>query len=317
MKALYATNYSFYKENQKKPLNFVLLSDLHFSAKIKNHVLQSVAEYAKKQHPDYILFLGDLVHSIDDLDDKDQLLRFTSFFERLTNIAPVISILGNHDFYRHDKYMRGRWRVVSPDPITKLASQIPNLTFLQNQSYEDDNLYIYGFSPDSEYYCYDSAHGGKSSVFNPQQEDKNILLHNFRQTPETQLHKPRKNRTNIFLNHSPIYLGDKDIKPFLQDFNILISGHMHNGVVPPALNDVWLSTRGIMAPGHKLFQPRTRNAMMSYKDPNIILGAIQTIQPGLNPTGILSHAFPIFVATLTVSNDITCKHRPRKKRQYL
>lgn len=56
---------------------------------------------------------------------------------------------------------------------------------------------------------------------------------------------------------------------------------------------------------------------MSYNDPNIILGAIQTIRPGISLEGFLSHAFPIYTATLSFSDDITCKRHPRKKRKYL
>ena len=92
---------------------------------------------------------------------------------------------------------------------------------------------------------------------------------------------------------------------------------MHNGVVPPALNDFWQSDRGLVAPGYSIFPRRSRNATMSYKDPNIILGAVQSIQPGINLQGILSHAFPIYTATLKFSDDISCKRHPRKKRQYL
>lgn len=316
MKALYATNYSFYKENRKKPLKFVLLSDLHFSSRLKNRVTQSVVKFTTEQKPDYILFLGDIVHSLDEIESDESLLRLTSFFENLASIAPVIGVLGNHDFYRYDGG-HDQWRIANPSRLIDSLNNIDNVQFLNNSSFENDDLYIYGFSPDSEYYCYDSAHGNKSSIFNPQQEDKNILIHNLKQIPENKLHKLSKNKSKLFLCHSPVFLGDSDTRPFVSDFDIAISGHMHNGVVPPALNDIWLSDRGIMAPGHKLFPRRTRNAIMSYKDPNIILGAIQTIQPGLNPVGILSHAFPIFAASLTISDDFSCKHRPRKKRQYL
>lgn len=316
MKAIYQTSYSFYQD-RKTPLNLVLLSDLHFSAKIKDIVLEKVANWTEEQKPDYILLLGDLVHCLDELDNNKQSKRFMSFIERLSAIAPVFSILGNHDYYRRDEEKRGCWRVSNPEAITKLFIDNPRITFLQNESYEDENLYLYGIAPDSDYYCYDSAHGGKSTIFSPQFEDKNILIHNFKQIPNEKLHNLPEDKTKLFLCHSPVYLADKEIKPFLKDFDAYISGHMHNGVVPPAMNDVWLSDRGILAPGNSLFPHRARNANMSYKDPNIILGAIQSIQPGFNLEGFLGHVFPIYTATLSFSNDITCKRHPRKKRQYL
>lgn len=316
MKAIYQTSYSFYQD-RKTSINFILLSDLHFSAKVKNATLERVAEWVENQKADYILLLGDLVNCLDELDDNSQLNRFTSFIERLSAVAPIISILGNHDYYRHDKERRGCWRVSNPAPITAAFKDNPRITFLQNESYEDDNLYIYGIAPDSDYYCYDSAHGGKSTIFNPQYEDKNILIHNFKQIPDEKLHNLPTSKIKLFLCHSPIYLADKKIKPFISDFDAYISGHMHNGVVPPAMNDVWLSGKGILAPGNSLFPRRARNATMSYDDPNIILGAIQTIQPGFNIEGFLSHAFPIFTATLSFSQDTTFKRHPRKKHQYL
>ena len=317
MKAIYQTSYSFYKENQKKPLNFVLLSDLHFSAKVKNITLERVAEWTENQKPDYIFLLGDLVNCLDELNDKAQRDRFTSFIERLSAVAPIISILGNHDYYRHEGTKRGIWRVSDPTPIMEALKGNPRVAFLLNESYEDENLYLYGIAPDSDYYCYDTAHGEKSSIFAPQYEDKNILLHNFKQIPSEKLHDLPKGKIKIFLCHSPVFLNDKQIRPFITDFDAYISGHMHNGVVPPAVNDVWLSDKGILAPGNALFPRRARNANMTYKDPNIILGSIQTIQPGFNFEGLLSHAFPIYTATLTISEDETCKRHPRKKRQYL
>ena len=317
MKALYKTSYSIYKENQKKPLKFVLLSDLHFSKKIKNYVLQAVLDFTAKEKPDYILLLGDLIHSVDELDNEAQKLHFKSFIERLAFDAPVISILGNHDYYRHDEYKRGRWRVYGPESLVETLQSIENVTVLQNSNYTDSNINLFGFLPDSEYYCYDSAHGSKATIFNPQQEDKSIFIHGLNKIPEKTLHNLNKNKLNLFLSHSPVYLNDKDVKPFVKDFDALISGHMHNGVVPPALNDLWMSDRGIIGPGQNLLAHRTRNAHMTYKDPNIILGAIQSIQPGLNLMGILSHAFPIFVATLEVSDNEHFKHCPRKKREYL
>lgn len=316
MKAIYQTSYSFYYDH-KKPANFVLLSDLHFSAKLKNAVLEKVLDWAQKQKPDYILLLGDLVHCLDELDDKAQLKRFTGFMERLSDIAPIISILGNHDLYRRDSAKKDCWRVCSPEVITSALADNPRITLLQNAAYEDDKLYIYGFAPDSEYYCYDSAHGNKSSILSPQVEDKNILIHNFKQIPAVKIHNLPNNKIKLFLCHSPVYLGDKAIKPYLTDFDAYLSGHMHNGVVPPALNDFWQSDRGLVAPGYSIFPRRSRNATMSYKDPNIILGAVQSIQPGISLQGILSHAFPIYTATLKFSDDINCKRHPRKKRQYL
>ena len=317
MKALYKTSYSFYKESQKNPLKFVLLSDLHFSSSIKSYVLQSVLDFTAKEKPDYILFLGDVVHCIDELDKDSQVLRLKSFFERLAFDAPVIIALGNHDYYRRDEYKRDCWRVVGSEKLIDALSSIENVTVLQNSRYSDSEVSLFGFLPDSEYYCYDSAHGRKATIFNPQEEDKNILIHNLKQIPEKDLHNLNQSKVNLFLSHSPVFLNDKAVKPFVKDFDALISGHMHNGVVPPALNDIWMSDRGIIGPGHNILARRTRNAHMSYKDPNIILGAIQSIQPTLSPVGILGRAFPIFVATLTFSNDINCEHRPRKKHNYI
>ena len=75
MKAIYQTSYSFYRD-QKEALSFVLLSDLHFSNKIKDVVLEKVAVWTKAQKPDYILFLGDLVHCLDELDNAPPLSLF-------------------------------------------------------------------------------------------------------------------------------------------------------------------------------------------------------------------------------------------------
>jgi len=318
MKTIYETNYSFYKTGCKNVLNFVLLSDLHFSSCLKNEVLEKIIDYTEQKQPSYILFLGDLVHCLSEIDNEAQRKRLASFMERLSDIAPIIAIFGNHDFYRYDENKHHGWHISSPNIIVDIIKDNPRITFLRNESYEDDNIYVYGFAPDSEYYSYDSAHNHqKTTIFNPQKEDKNIFIHNLKQIPDKKIHGLKKHKINLFLCHSPVYLGDKHVLPFLSDFDATISGHMHNGVVPPALNDIWQSDRGIIAPGNTILPRRARNGALSYKDPNIILGAIQSIQPYHNFIGLLSHAFPIYAATLSFSEDITCQRHPRKKRRYL
>lgn len=132
MKAIYQTSYSFYNDQKEAP-SFVLLSDLHFSSKIKDSVLEKVAVWTKVQKPDYILFLGDLVHCLDELNNASQNKRLTRFLERLADIAPIIAILGNHDYYRNDNERRGCWRISDPAPILNAFKDNPRITFLVNE----------------------------------------------------------------------------------------------------------------------------------------------------------------------------------------
>ena len=68
--------------------------------------------------------------------------------------------------------------------------------------------------------------------------------------------------------HSPICISDKIIKKELNKYDIVLSGHMHNGVVPPVLDELFDNNRGIIDPHKKVFP---KNARGIIKNDNVTI----------------------------------------------
>jgi len=66
------------------------------------------------------------------------------------------------------------------------------------------------------------------------------------------------------LIHSPIKLIDNNVLEKLHDYDLLLSGHTHNGMVPNILEKIIPDNYGIIAPNKKLFPRLARGKMEKY-----------------------------------------------------
>lgn len=323
MNCFYFSRYRFYKANAKKELKFFLLSDIHFSPKVTQSTLNTVRKQAKLMAPNYILIAGDLIDSYDAIRNKSDLKRLTSWLEQLGQIAPTIIALGNHDFYlKNPAYTsifsgKRHWYTKEPTELITAVNELDNVRILNNETYEDKSVYIFGFTQTPEYYQFDRDENHTTSIFNPGSEDKNIMLYDLRHLDHKLIEKLPKNKAKIAIIHSPVFLQDPEVINYLSEFDFFISGHMHNGVVPPVVNDFWRSDRGIMAPG-KLFFPRNSRTHVTNPDhKSIICAPVTTIQDSAKPVTFLNKAFPVNIAMLELSNRETLIGKPDIKHQYI
>ena len=317
MKVFYDTRYRCHNRQCKKLLCFFLISDIHFAPKVTPEILDKLLSAAKSKKPDYILIPGDLVDHLDTIKDDSEFSRLVSWVEQLGQIAPTIIGLGNHDFYRvdHDRkpnfFGRHRWKIEQPDFLIKKLNSLENVHVLDNASYEDDRVYLFGFTQTPEYYGLDNCEEDRirSSI-----EDGNIMLHDLRQIPAEKLHQLPEHKVKIALVHSPFRLFRDDIAEQFKEFDFIISGHTHNGAVPPLLHDFWRSDRGLSAPGNAKFMPD--HARAGLYDNRLICGAVTTISSATRKLRFLNAAFPINIATLEISNNPLYQRKPNIKHKY-
>ena len=315
MKTFYDIRYRAYNQNCKKPLCFFLASDIHFSPSITSETLGKIASAAKSKHPDYIIIPGDLIDYLDAIDSNHELLRLLSWLENLGEIAPTIIGLGNHDFYRinHNQkpkfFGRYPWKIENPAPIIGQINSLTNVHLLNNSTYEDNRVYIFGFTQSPDYYNL-----ADSSDTNMAIKDRSIMLHDLREIPSKLLSNLPKNKVKIALIHSPFHLFDEEISAYFDNFDFTISGHSHNGAVPPILNDFWRSDRGISAPGNaKLFPEHARAGLYGN---HIICGAATTISNSARKLKFLNAAFPINIATLELDKSPLHARKPDIHKKY-
>lgn len=309
MNTFYFTRYRTYRPQLKKSIKFFLISDIHFSNLVKNVTLNAIIAAANKRKPDYICIAGDLIDCQEEVIVKAQRQRLLAWLSRLGQIAPVIITPGNHDFYRKSPHFKSglsrkhHW-LTEPNPsIFADIRELANVYLLNNQAYEDKNVYIFGFVPTPEYYQLDRDEEHTSSIFHPGTEDKSIFLRDLeRLSPKLRTNLP-KHKIKLALIHSPLYLHDQEVTNLLQEFDYFISGHMHNGVVPPILNELWKSNRGIVGPGKTMLPDHVRLRINNPSDKSIVLGAITTIQKCAKPLSFLNAAFPVNIAELVFDNN--------------
>ena len=309
MNTFYFTRYRTYRPQLKKSIKFFLISDIHFSNLVKNVTLNAIIAAANKRKPDYICIAGDLIDCQEEVIVKAQRQRLLAWLSRLGQIAPVIITPGNHDFYRKSPHFKSglsrkhHW-LTEPNPsIFTDIRELANVHLLNNQAYEDKNVYIFGFVPTPEYYQLDRDEERASSILHPGCEDKNIFLRDLANTPAEYLEDLPKNKIRLALIHSPLYLQDHDVADYLREFDYYISGHMHNGAVPPILNEIWKSNRGLVGPGKTTLPDNVRLRVKKQGNKNIILGAVTTIQKCAKPISFLNAAFPTNIAELNFSNN--------------
>ena len=204
-----------------------------------------------------------------------------------------------------------------PKKLIEAVNTIDNVAILDNESYQDSSAYIFGFTQSPDYYQFDSENSRSVSIFNPSFEDKNIMLSELRKLSPELINNLPKDKTKIAIVHSPVYLNEPDILEFFKEFDFIISGHMHNGVVPPIINELWHSDIGILAPGKALFPRHARAVINSPNQKNIICGPVTAI-PNTNPIhATTGTAFPVSIASLEFSERQTLKRKPDTKHQYI
>ena len=308
------TTYQFYRAGQNRKLKILIVSDVHFSFRLKNERLNKIYQKARELQPDYILSPGDLLDCNDMIDDPKEEKRLLKWLEKMGTIAPFILGLGNHDFYRRRPGTRDEWDVEFKDSFFAQVAALPGVHLLNDNSFEDKNLFVFGYTQSPDYFDF-TYHSGEYSVFHPADENRPQMLKELKKLQPHFQNLP-KNKLKIALIHSPVFLKDPEVTKYLTEFDYFVSGHMHNGVVPPVLNELWLSDRGFSAPGKKLGAKNTRRTIKTADDKLIVSGAVTTIH-GSHMLHALNSAFPMFITLLEFSDDKSLARKPYHTHKYV
>ena len=219
-----------YSSKAIKDITLIHIGDIHFNKLTKDKKLQQIKEEIHKNNPDYVVITGDIVDNPSIIKDKIKIKKLLLFLTDISDFTKVIISLGNHDIYKLEDYK-----------FFKNLNELKNIYVLNNESYIDETIYISGFTLPSNYY-YNMM----------KEESKEILIEH--------LTKHKKLTTNlpvfipkVSLIHSPIKLSEKEVLTILKDYDLLLSGHTHAGMVPNFLNNFFKENHGIIAPNKKLF----------------------------------------------------------------
>lgn len=176
-------------------LKIIHMSDIHYGISINKKELEKIVEDINKLEPDIIFFTGDLVDDSIDSNTHKEIVEVLSNLE--ANIGKY-AVNGNHDYHYKN------WNNL----IIECGFTDLNDTYdlIYKNSYNP--IFIAGIS--------DNIYSKKKI------EDKSKTIFDFLNSEASQ-----NNVFNILLMHEPDYIDDIDYNKF----NLILSGHSHNGQV--------------------------------------------------------------------------------------
>lgn len=278
MKLIHTTIYKLYNKNDFK---ISIINDVHFSRKIGNK-LELLLSYFNKIKPDYIFIPGDLIDSINAVLIVEQKNKLIDWLSKLGEIAKVIISLGNHDIYKIENNNIDEFDYKCDIDFFKELKLINNVYLLDNEKYIDDYIYAAGITLSKKYYY---------------REDINILKKELEDNKKILTNLP-KDKVKFLLIHSPYRLENEKIKEKIAEFDYFISGHMHNGCVPPIINEIWKSNRGIIAPTSEMFIKNARSKVKNENDKLIINGPVTMFQKSSKTFQLFNFMYPIYTSLM-------------------
>lgn len=284
-------------------LKICILSDLHFARWMKPQKLSAIIQKMQKTRPDYIFIPGDLVDNNEEIKALSDEKRLLNFLASLGRIAPAIITPGNHDAYRSPKKHEG---IAENPDFLKKVNQLDQVFYLNDTTFEDDRLYVFGYNLKPRYYDSGVKH---ARFIRPIDESVELLLEDLKKQPLKNL---PKNKLKFILIHSPVRLDDPHVRAELAEFDYSVSGHMHFGVIPPLIFEIWRGERGIIAPGKKFFPKNARVSKKTLKNKKIISGAVTNFSK--SSTRGLNAFYPIYFTTLIFTDSPKVQIRRKYRR---
>ena len=231
----------------KKPFKVFCIGDIHLSSLTKKEDIDNIIWSINIINPDYICIAGDLINSSIDLDNQYAFDSLNTLLKKISLLAPVFIVLGNHDFIIKDgnKYIEDTIHT----RIWQSFRDIPNVYLLEDDVFEDSNIFIGGYRQKVD------------SYFGIENERCEKLYNDLVKHDNLVKKLPVKKPT-IFLTHSPEFIVSDNIQKLLKSYNIILTGHYHNSCMPTNINKFFgSSNRGIITPNKRLFPKYARGVL--------------------------------------------------------
>ena len=244
---------TIYSSKANKDITLIHLSDIHFNKNTNIKMFDKIKEEVYKNNPDYIVITGDTIDNPKIIKDKIKIKKLLLFLTDLGSFTKVIISLGNHDTILHEDLK-----------FFKNLNDLKNIYVLDNDTYVDELIFISGVTLPTKYY-YNIT----------KDESKEILIEHLKKYKKLINNLP-ENLPKVSLNHSPIRLTDKEVLSYLKDYDLLLSGHTHGGMVPKILDKFFKPNQGIIAPNKKLLPDVARGKVinrMPNKDVTLIINS--------------------------------------------
>lgn len=283
--SIHVKEYNLINKKIKTSRTICLISDIHYYCKFNNKKLEKLKRKIDSIKPNYIVIAGDLVDVLSTL--NTDMSYFYSWLDNLGLInkkrVPVICIFGNHDIYRECVFTDKEYSLL----YNKFCNDLDglNVTLLNNSVYEDRYIRFVGFKqPYNIYHSVCSLDNEKEYYNNL---DINLFISN-------------NNKLNVCVVHNPMNMCNKDIKNILKNFDVVLAGHMHNGLVFSVFDRLFKNNWGLVDPDKKFLPKLSRNIIKLRRNKYLIIsGGITKLS---NRSGILKYANVFFPMEVDIIN---------------
>ena len=282
---------TLYNKNVKNDFKVVALGDIHLSKSVDKIKITAIKKQIKEEKADYNVFLGDFVSTPKELENKEIQEQLLDLIKASALVAPTMIILGNHDFINKNKEKNNKYSIENNKAFWEKVISINNVYLLNNKLYQDNQVLFMGYKETLKYYYNNESY-----------EDLEVFFNDFKSYPKLYKNLP-KDIIKIGLIHSPEYAKLEKNNMLLRDYDLLISGHNHDGCIPFGFGNF---TFGIISPKKKIFPKEARGYRVLNTGTSLLIsGGITKIQECapkvLHP---FNHLCPMQMDTITFTNKL-------------
>lgn len=229
-----------YNKLVDEDIKIASLSDVHISDLIKTTDIDFMIDTIKKEKPNYICTLGDIIDYPRILDNEINRLKCQRLFVGLSKIAPVYVIFGNHDYINYDS--KDKYQENYNEVFWNEIGNIKNINIINDKKVILKDLIISGYLEKRNIY-HDKE---KDAFFNDYSSVKELKVNN-------------NTKPKVLIMHSPEPFDDIKNVELVSDYDVILCGHYHNGCVPSFLNKVWIPKHGgVVTPSKRIFPKNVR-----------------------------------------------------------
>ena len=240
---------NIYNNKVKNDIKIASISDVHISDKTKEKELEFIVKLLYLNKPNYICILGDLIDSPKVIDTNEE--KIINFLKELSKISPIFIVLGNHDYITRNN---------------NICKEDYNKDFYE----KIDNMNNINVLNDKIIYLKDITIMGYMEKYNVY-HDRNINSFYNDFSKKDNLYKINNNNPNIALIHSPEPLKYLNNMNLFNSYDLILSGHYHNGCMPSFLENIWpIKNGGIITSTKEIF-PKDVRGIQKLKNGSYLL----------------------------------------------
>lgn len=238
--------FKIYSHKITTPLVLYHDSDWHVGPESNLNRMITIQEEVKQIKPDFRIISGDIIDDTRTLDSDNRKI-IADMLEESNHICPTIVSIGNHDIAKKNGPNELDWeKDIRLDWFQEISQKTDSYLVEENKIFEgtvyfDDQIEIVCINPPYEHYF--KKEEAKEDFLNIYR-NKNIHFY----TGEDHYH--------ILVLHTPAVAPELvNELPILQEADIILSGHMHAGIMPPYLRPIMNHTKnhwGLRTPNNQL-----------------------------------------------------------------